>query len=52
MKNDGVYEDYTDFKAVKTYIENQLEDYNMEPGYIYMNLVLFKDAVEHGMLYI
>ena len=29
-------------------MENQLEDYNMEPGVISMDLVLFKDAIEHG----
>jgi len=46
-KNDGVYEDLTDFKALKTFMENQLEDYNMEPGVISMDLVLFKDAIEH-----
>ena len=43
-----MYEDLTDFKALKTFMENQLEDYNMEPGVISMDLVLFKDAIEHG----
>eukprot|EP00795_Rhopilema_esculentum_P016694 gene16694-8141_t len=47
MKEDGVYEDLLDFKALKTLMENQLEDYNMEPGIISMDLVLFKDAIEH-----
>ena len=44
-----MYEDLLDFKALKTLMENQLEDYNMEPGIISMDLVLFKDAIEHGM---
>ena len=48
MKDNGVYEDLTDFKGLKTFMENQLEDYNMEPGVIAMDLVLFKDAIEHG----
>lgn len=29
-------------------MEDKLEDYNMEPGIIGMNLVLFRDAIEHG----
>ena len=29
-------------------MEEKLEDYNMEPGIIGMDLVLFKDAIEHG----
>ena len=29
-------------------MEEQLEDYNMEPGIIPMGLVLFRDAIEHG----
>lgn len=31
-------------------MEDQLEDYNMTPGVIGMELVLFKDAIEHGEL--
>lgn len=50
MKDGAVYEDLVDFKTLKTFMENQLEDYNMEPGVIGMDLVLFKDAIEHGML--
>lgn len=48
IKGDGIYEDLTDFKSLKMFVENQLEDYNMEPGIISMDLVLFKDAIEHG----
>ncbi len=50
MKDHDVYEDLTDFKGLKVFMENQLEDYNMEPGVIAMDLVLFKDAIEHGKL--
>ena len=44
-----VYEDIVSFSELKRHMENQLEDYNMEPGVIPMELVLFRDAIEHGM---
>ncbi|XP_048588102.1 dynein axonemal heavy chain 2 isoform X2 [Nematostella vectensis] len=47
MKDDTMYEDLVDFKAIKRYMEDQMEDYNMEPGVIAINLVLFRDAIEH-----
>ncbi|XP_031567025.1 dynein heavy chain 2, axonemal-like, partial [Actinia tenebrosa] len=47
MKDGSVYEDLTDFKALKKFMEDQLEDYSMEPGVIPMDLVLFRDAIEH-----
>ena len=43
-----VYEDITKFAELKKLMEEQLEDYNMEPGVISMGLVLFRDAIEHG----
>ena len=48
-QDNPVYEDLTKFPEVKKLMEEQLEDYNMEPGIIPMGLVLFKDAIEHGM---
>jgi dynein heavy chain len=42
-----VYEDLVNFKELKTMMENSLDDYNNEPGVIAMNLVLFRDAIEH-----
>ena len=42
------YEDITKFSELKKLMEEQLEDYNMEPGFVAMNLVLFRDAIEHG----
>ena len=45
---EAVYEDITSFKDLKQFMENSLDDYNNEPGVIAMNLVLFKDAIEHG----
>ena len=44
-----VYEDIDKFNELKKFMEEKLEDYNMEPGIIGMDLVLFKDAIEHGM---
>ena len=48
MRGNGVYEDIQDFKALKVFMEERLEDFNMEPGIIGMDLVLFRDAIEHG----
>ena len=48
-QDNPVYEDLTKFAEVKKFMEEQLEDYNMEPGIIPMGLVLFRDAIEHGM---
>ena len=47
-ENQTVYEDIVNFKELKTMMENSLDDYNNEPGVIGMNLVLFRDAIEHG----
>ncbi|XP_066267393.1 dynein axonemal heavy chain 2-like isoform X1 [Branchiostoma lanceolatum] len=47
LNDKGVYEDMTDIKALKKYMEDQLEDYNNTPGWIAMDLVLFRDAMEH-----
>ena len=44
-----MYEDILKFPELKKFAEEKLEDYNMEPGVIPMSLVLFRDAIEHGM---
>ena len=41
------YEDLNNFKHLKTSVENSLQDYNNEPGMIPMDLVLFRNAIEH-----
>ena len=43
-----IYDDILKFAELKKFMEEQLEDYNMEPGIIAMDLVLFRDAIEHG----
>lgn len=48
LKEPHVYEDLLDFKSLKGFMESQLEDYNLTPGVVPMNLVLFRDAIEHG----
>ncbi|XP_062849650.1 dynein axonemal heavy chain 2 [Trichomycterus rosablanca] len=47
LKEPHVYEDLLDFKALKSFMESQLEDYNLTPGVVPMSLVLFRDAIEH-----
>ncbi|XP_056156824.1 dynein axonemal heavy chain 2 [Lampris incognitus] len=47
MQEPRVYEDLLDTRKLKTFMETQLEDYNLTPGVVPMSLVLFKDATEH-----
>ena len=42
-----VYEDLNDPVALRKHIENQLVEYNNSPGVVRMDLVLFRDAIEH-----
>ncbi|XP_050498494.1 dynein axonemal heavy chain 2 [Diabrotica virgifera virgifera] len=42
-----VYEEFTDFTVLRQFLDQQMEDYNVSPGVVRMNLVLFKDAIEH-----
>ncbi|OQR83321.1 dynein heavy chain [Achlya hypogyna] len=41
------YDEVDDVKALKRYIEDQLDNYNVEPGLVPMDLVLFGDALLH-----
>jgi len=41
------YEEVTDAPALKKFIEEKLDDYNMEPGAQRMDLVCFSDAISH-----
>lgn len=47
MNPNGIYEDYEQIPKLKSFIEEQLEDYNMSPGVVSMDIVLFRDALEH-----
>ncbi|KAJ3335866.1 Dynein heavy chain 2, axonemal [Gonapodya sp. JEL0774] len=42
-----VYEEISNKPKHKTFMEIKLQDYNMEPGYVQLDLVLFQDAIEH-----
>ena len=41
------YEEVADEAALKSFVEEKLEEYNFEPGFVPMNLVLFRDALGH-----
>lgn len=43
----GIYEDLQDAAALRKYLELQMEEYNVSPGVVRMDLVLFRDAVAH-----
>eukprot|EP01035_Chromulina_nebulosa_P017108 gene17108-22622_t len=42
-----IYEEITDYKKIRSIIEERLDDYNNEPKLIPMNLAMFRDAVMH-----
>ncbi|KAK9890592.1 hypothetical protein WA026_011959 [Henosepilachna vigintioctopunctata] len=42
-----IYEDYADLPALRKFLENEMEEYNVSPGVVPMDLVLFKDAIDH-----
>ncbi|KAJ3224818.1 Dynein heavy chain 2, axonemal [Clydaea vesicula] len=42
-----VYEEISDIDVLKKFMEEKQKEYNAEPGFIQISLVLFKDAVEH-----
>ena len=42
------YEDIQDVSVLKRHMMEMLEDYNTTPGVVRMDLVLFRDAIEHG----
>ena len=48
LSESHVYEDLLDMKSLKKFMETQLEDYNLTPAVVPMNLVLFRDAIEHS----
>ena len=48
MSKELLYEDLVDAAAVKRQITKYLSDYNNMVGVVPMDLVLFRDAIEHG----
>ena len=47
---DNVYEDIHDIAKLKKHMSDTLDEYNNTPGVVQQNLVLFRDAIEHGIL--
>ncbi|XP_055959532.1 dynein axonemal heavy chain 2-like, partial [Patella vulgata] len=47
INTDQVYEDITDINALKKHMVEMLAEYNSSPGVVSMDLVLFRDAIEH-----
>jgi len=41
------YEEVTDEKYLREFIDDSIKDYNLSFGVIPMNLVLFRDAIDH-----
>ena len=48
MHVDNVYEDITSPEKLKKFMAEMLNDYNNTPNTIAMDLVLFRDAIEHS----
>ncbi|XP_042138199.1 dynein axonemal heavy chain 2 isoform X2 [Peromyscus maniculatus bairdii] len=47
MKEPKVYEDLVDLTVLKTAMETALNEYNLSPSVVPMQLVLFREAIEH-----
>ncbi|GAB5580480.1 dynein axonemal heavy chain 2 [Prionailurus iriomotensis] len=47
MREPKVYEDLTDLAALKAAMETALREYNLSPAVVPMQLVLFREAIEH-----
>jgi len=45
--DDIYYEEVLDYKEVRAIVEEKLEDYNIEPELIPMDLFMFEDAIMH-----
>lgn len=42
-----IYEDLPDIGAVRRYMEEQMDEYNASRGVVRLDLILFRDAIEH-----
>ncbi|KYM82700.1 Dynein heavy chain 2, axonemal [Atta colombica] len=43
----NIYEDLPDIGSIRRYVEEQMDEYNVSPGVVHLDLVLFRDAIEH-----
>ncbi|KAJ3242061.1 Dynein heavy chain 2, axonemal [Chytriomyces hyalinus] len=46
-EGDPIYEEIDDADKLKRLIDDKLQEYNFEPGFVQIDLVLFRDAIEH-----
>ena len=51
INTEEVYEDITNAAALKKKMVELLTEYNNSPGVVRMDLVLFRDAIDHGIQY-
>lgn len=42
-----IYEDLPDIGSIRRYVEEQMDEYNVSPDVVHLDLVLFRDAIEH-----
>lgn len=50
MNPDQIYEDIIEFPKLKNQMEKNLIDYNEYPGQVPIDIVLFREAIEHGKI--
>lgn len=48
MSATQTYEDINDIEKLKKFMKEMLDEYNNTPGVVQMDLVLFRDAIEHS----
>jgi len=49
VNTEEVYEDISNAATLKKKMVDLLAEYNNSPGVIHMDLVLFRDAIDHGI---
>lgn len=47
LNKHSLYEEIVDETHIRKFVENSLDEYNSSAGVLPMNLVLFKDAIDH-----
>ncbi|CAH8499452.1 unnamed protein product [Schistosoma intercalatum] len=47
MNPDNSYEDVTDLDRLRKFMAQTLKEYNESPGMVHVDLVMFRDAIEH-----
>uniref|UniRef100_A0A3Q0KTZ4 Dynein axonemal heavy chain 2 n=1 Tax=Schistosoma mansoni TaxID=6183 RepID=A0A3Q0KTZ4_SCHMA len=47
MNSDNSYEDVTDLDRLRKFMAQTLKEYNESPGMVHVDLVMFRDAIEH-----